>query len=432
MKKTRKVLALALSLLMVFTLTALPVSAEESQQEAILDTSLFKTDYPYIFVHGMGGWGSADPYYAQSPYWGGGLIEGSDNDIIRILNEKGVKAYAASVGALSSAWDRACELYAQLTGTVTDYGEAHSKAHNHDRYGEDYTQRCLLGEPWNTEDKINLVGHSFGGATIRLFTSLLAYGNEAEIAATGKDTSPLFTGGHHVIHSCSTLSAPHNGSQVSNLIVDTRVPLLAIAFGLNVVGALNLNTMPFGLHLGHYSITAKENEARAKFSIRAIVNFYRANDNSGYDLTIKGAAELNEMIKAAPETYYYSYSTAATEPTGLFGRQEPVDSVNGIFKTSAKMIALTEGRTIDGVKIEGDWAVNDGIVPLASALYPLDEKDNAYDYEEALKTGDITSGSWYYLDTMYGMDHFDFCGAEDYPTSFEQFYFDMVTTANSR
>lgn len=431
MKTTKKLLSVILAVLLLFSFTALPSSAA-AEQEAVLDTSLFETDYPYIFVHGMGGWGTADPYYSQSPYWGGGLINGSDSDIIKILNEKGVEAYAASVGGLSSAWDRACELYAQLTGTVVDYGEAHSKAHNHDRFGESYVGETLMPEPWNAEDKINIVGHSFGGATVRLFTSLLAYGCEDELAATGEETSEFFKGGHNSVHSCITLSAPHNGSQVANIIVDPKLPLLAISFAINVVGMFNLEVMPFGLHLGHFALTAKEGEERAKFSPKAIYNFYKANDNCGYDLTIRGAAELNEKIKAAPETYYYSYSTAATEPTGLCGRQEAIDTVSGIFTISSKMIALTEGTTIDGIKIEGDWAVNDGIVPLASALYPLDEKDNAYDYEEALKEDSVERGKWYYLDTMHGMDHFDFCGTEDYPTSFEQFYFDMVATANSR
>jgi len=35
-------------------------------------------------------------------------------------------AYAASVAPNGSAWDRACELYAQLSGTRVDYGKAHT------------------------------------------------------------------------------------------------------------------------------------------------------------------------------------------------------------------------------------------------------------------------------------------------------------------
>ncbi|MBQ2811770.1 MAG: hypothetical protein IJE63_00850, partial [Clostridia bacterium] len=57
----------------------------------------------------------------------------------------------------------------------------------------------------------------------------------------------------------------------------------------------------------------------------------------------------------------------------------------------------------------------------------------ARDYEEALSAGEkIETGRWYYLDTMYGTDHFDFCGTKDYPTTFEDFYFGMIETANSR
>ncbi len=436
MKKIKAALCLALSLALLFGLCAMPASAEsiDGGEAITLDTSLFKTDYPYIFVHGMGGWGTEDPYYAESPYWGGNLLPDSGNDMIKILNENGVEAYAPSVGPLSSAWDRACELYAQLKGTVVDYGEAHSKAHNHERYGFSYEGKAIMGEDWNFDRKFNLVGHSFGGATVRLLTSLLAYGAQEEVEATGEETSELFTGGHDCVHSCITLSAPHNGSQVANYLVDFKFPLFAIATGINLVGATLGNDMAvFSLQLSQFGITPKQGVDKAKFSISKIINFYTANDNCGYDMTLRGATQLNKKIKLAPETYYYSYTTACTEPTGFCGTQKGIDTMTEIFGISSAMIALTEGKTVDGVKIEGNWAVNDGIVPLASALYPDADAETALDYEDALERNEaIEPGRWYYTDTMYGMDHFDFCGTEDYPTSFYEFYFDMVTMANSR
>lgn len=433
MKKIKKLFSFMLSFLLAMGLFVFPSYAQEAQAVTAPDKSLFVTDYPYIFVHGMGGWGENDPYYSESPYWGGNLFPGSEDDIIKILNAQGIKAYAPSVGPLSSAWDRACELYAQLTGTVVDYGAAHSEEHNHDRYGFSYEGKATMGTSWNLSDKINLVGHSFGGATVRLLTSLLAYGNEQELAATGNETSELFKGGHNCVHSCITLSAPHNGSQVANVIYDSPVMMTLIATGLNFVGATAGNDFSvFNLQLGHFAITPKQGEERAKFSPRAISNFYKAEDNCGYDMTLRGAKELNESIRTAENTYYYSYTTVATEPTGLGGRQKPVSTMNSIFKISSSMISLSEGTTVDGVKIEGNWAVNDGIVPLASSLYPLTDADTAKDYEESVETATVNPGVWYYTDTMYGMDHFDFCGTEDYPTSFEQFYFDMVTMANSR
>lgn len=419
----KKIIAVILAAAMIFGAAIIPVNAAEIKNG--------KTNYPYVFVHGMGGWGSDTFYYSLSPYWGGGLMPGSDTDIVKILNENGVEAYAPCVGPLSSAWDRACELYAQLTGTVVDYGEAHSKEHGHDRYGFSYEGKATMGEPWNLKDKINLVGHSFGGATVRLFTSLLAYGDEAEIAATGKDTSPLFKGGHDCVHSCITLSAPHNGSQVANQLVDLKGAMLLMATALNVIGMVFGNDfLVFSFQLGHMGITPKQDEFRAFINPEGIKS-YAEKDNCGYDMTLRGASELNEKIKLAPNTYYYSYTTENT--WDISESLLPDKGLSPIFYISSMMLASTKGKTVDGIKIDGDWALNDGIVPLASARYPSCDEKTALSYENEVGNGNrIRPGRWYYFETMTGMDHFDFCGTKDYPGGFEEFYFGMVNTANSR
>lgn len=154
------------------------------------------------------GWGSYDAQYKIMPYWG--MFGG---ELLHKLNDKGYDCYAASVSGTKSAWDRACELYAQLTGTVVDYGEEHSTRCGHERFGTDYTGRALV-EKWDNENKINLLGHSFGGATMRVFASLMAKGSDAEMKATDKEEiSPLFTGGKEDwIYSLTSLAAPHNGT----------------------------------------------------------------------------------------------------------------------------------------------------------------------------------------------------------------------------
>lgn len=429
MKSLTKLVSVILAAVLCISLCIVPVSAG-NDEERTLDKSSFATDYPYIFVHGMGGWAPENEFYSMSPYWGGGLWL-SDNDLIKTLNEQGVEAYAPAVGPLSSAWDRVCELYAQLTGTTVDYGEAHSKAHGHDRYG--FTYEPIMGESWNLEDKINLVGHSFGGATVRLFTSLMAYGSEEEIAATGNETSELFKGGHDCVHSCITLSAPHNGTQVSNMLYDLTGPYYIIVMLYNLIGAtLGNDFLVFSLQMGHFGITPKQGEKRTKFSFDNINNYYRSGDNCYYDMTLRGAAELNSKIKLSENTYYYSYSTAATN-TDCTGKQLINRTVTPIFYISSLMLRISEGKTYDGVTIEGDWAVNDGIVPLKSARYPLCDEATALSYEESIASGKaIESGRWYYMPTLEGTDHFDFCGTKDYPTSFEDFYFSMIETANAR
>ncbi len=416
----KRFIALILSFSMVFGMVAINAGAKSS---VTVDGVKYTSNYPYIFVHGMGGWAPDNEFYAMSPYWGGGLGL-SDTDMIKILNEKGIEAYAPSVGPLSSAWDRACELYAQLMGTVVDYGEAHAKEHGHSRYGFSYVGKALMGEPWDMEEKINLVGHSFGGATVRLFTSLMAYGSEEELAVTGDDTSLLFKGGHDLVHSCITLSAPHNGSQVANILADPQVTILLISTVINLIGTvLGNNFLVFSFQLSQFGLTPAQDQFRALPTLSGIWNFYRSNDNCAYDMTLRGASELNKTIKLSPNTYYYSYTTA----------DNSMKTLNPIFWISGAMLAATKGATIDGIKIEGDWAVNDGIVPLASALYPDVDAATAKDYEDSVAAGEtIEPGRWYYFDTMYGMDHFDFCGTKHYPTSFEDFYFGIVETANSR
>ena len=145
---------------------------------AAVDHTTDKTHYPFVFVHGFFGWGQYDKGSDALTYWG--MFSG---DLVERINRSGFIAYSASVDTVGSAWDRACELYAQLTGTRVDYGKAHSERFGHLRYGEDYTGRALLTK-WDSTHKINLIGHSFGGPTSTLFASILAYGDEEEQAAT--------------------------------------------------------------------------------------------------------------------------------------------------------------------------------------------------------------------------------------------------------
>ncbi|MEG2016441.1 MAG: lipase, partial [Oscillospiraceae bacterium] len=124
------------------------------------------TNYPFVFVHGMYGYGEDVKINKFLPYWG--MYTGS---LVEYLNEQGFECYAPSVGPFSSAWDRACELYAQIFGGTVDYGVAHAKEHGHNRFGRTYDTPLIKDIGKRNDDgsfkKINLVGHSFGGETIR-------------------------------------------------------------------------------------------------------------------------------------------------------------------------------------------------------------------------------------------------------------------------
>lgn len=128
MKKSKKLLSLLLAVLLLCSLLPAAASAEGNPED----------DYPFVFVHGLMGWGERSMLDPIMPYWG--MTTGN---LMKYLNSKGYESYAAQVGPLSGAWDRACELYAQLVGGTVDYGAAHSAAKGHDRYGITYEKPLL-------------------------------------------------------------------------------------------------------------------------------------------------------------------------------------------------------------------------------------------------------------------------------------------------
>ena len=76
---------------------------------------------PVVLVHGFLGFGPQQFRATGFKYWGGyGDIAG------HMQLYKGPHAvYAAGVGPVSSNWDRAAELYAQIKGGCVDYGAHH-------------------------------------------------------------------------------------------------------------------------------------------------------------------------------------------------------------------------------------------------------------------------------------------------------------------
>ena len=420
----KKLIALILGMLIVISCTVTGFAAAEKDDD---------TKYPYVFIPGMVGWGTEYKGYDKFPYWGGGFTIGQYDNLMDILNLAGIKAYAANPGPFNSAWDRACEVYAALTGTVVDYGKAHSEKYNHDRFGFSYEGKALMGTEWNLQDKINLLGYSFGTEVARLLTSLLAFGNDDEVAATGKETSELFKGGHNSVNACITLSAPHNGTPLANVLVDTKVPMMLLASVFHFIGCTFGNYLgPVSLQLGHFGVSPKQGVNRVNFNLPRLINYYKSNDNCGYDMTLRGARELNNMIKMSPDTYYYSFGTYSTVTNEETGRQNIVGNTNWMFKPTSLVLQGMEGLEVDGVKITGDWAIHDGVIPLASSKFPDTDESFAESIEKALaQGGKLKKGTWYYAEPIFKMDHFDFCGIHDFPTSMEDFYFNLIDIVDS-
>ncbi len=399
-----KIISVVIALAVIVTAVAVP-AYYGSYQEAWWEWNGGKIQYPYVLVHGLAGYGEGDGINDTVQYWGA-----TSGDLKTYLTEQGYTVHTPSVGPFSSAWDRACELYAQLTGTRVDYGEAHSKEHNHARFGE--TFETPLVENWGEKInggqriKINLVGHSFGGATVRLFTSLLEYGSEAEVNATGDETSPLFKGEKgDFVNSVTALCAPHNGSSLTEIINDTGSIIgvgnttdLLVDLCFNVLGITNPVSGIYDFKLDHFGINAIEGDGEDVSS--AVSQFISAGkDNAVYDLSPDGAAELNKTIKTVKDVYYFSYAYSTTKEGSLLKGQVPQQGTFALLYPVALAMGSYTGTTDGGIEINEAWQENDGLVNVISAKYPFGEANTTFPTEEDVE---IERGIWYVSETLTG------------------------------
>ena len=363
MKKSKKFLCLLLALVMAGSLLLLPAAAADTQQSGA-------ERYPTIYVHGLMGWGEHDQIYAVTPYWG------LTSDLMPYLTGKGYESYAASVGPLSSAWDRACELYAQLTGTTVDYGAAHAAEYGHARYGVTYDKPLFEG--WSADKKINLVGHSFGGATIRLFLDILADGSAEEQAAAkaaGTEVSPFFQGGKaDWVYSLTTLAAPHNGTtfleccdNMAQFAAEASTAMAKLLGISDFKGVYDFQLEQFGFY-------RKDGETVLEALDRVLhSDFLSHNDNVFRDLTIDRALELNDDIEIQPNVYYFSYAGDKTRQSSVTGERTSAVDMTPLFVPFAnQMCGYYDQTTAGGFRIDKTWAPNDGLVNTVSALYPTD------------------------------------------------------------
>ena len=395
--KVRRIISFLLAAVMVFSAcTGVSFATDNNKWEP-------RNAEPFVFVHGLNGWGGAEDINGIVPYWGA-----TTGDLMSYLQGEGYECYSASVGPLSSAWDRACELYAQLMGTTVDYGEAHSKEHNHDRFGRTY-YTALISD-WGKLDengklqKIHLIGHSFGGTTVRMLIQLLTEGSVEEISVTPADEiSGLFTGGKgNWVKSATAICTPHNSSTVYYPLVALGLDVFVQTFSYIYAGLMGRSLFNGGMvdfHLEQFGLTDVPGGEKADNFFVALGRVLANKDDScQYDLTPEGSAEMNAALDINSDIYYFSYPFSTTKR--LPGTEIEIPSIKTnpvIFLTAVVMGVMQFTDPVNGTVYDEKWLANDALVNTESAKYPFDEPYKDFD-------GTYEKGIWNVMPVQEG-DH---------------------------
>ncbi|GBG32335.1 Hypothetical Protein FCC1311_070351 [Hondaea fermentalgiana] len=358
-----------------------------------------------VFIHGLGGF-APDEFFGF-PYW----------VYINEFTERGFEAYQAEVGPVSSNHDRACEAYAQIMGTVVDYGKVHSERHGHNRYGRNFTGKGFYPE-WSTENPIHILGHSMGGSTIRKLEILLQEGIQEEIDATPpEELSPLFAGLGTMIKTMTSFSGTHDGSTLEPLLGEDIVRVIEV-FILGFAGISEDTFIDeiYGFDLSQWNITKLSNETIGDFFTRMRESPIWSVDNldlAPFDLSPDGALVQQEAGQHAyPDTHYFAFSTSLTQPVYRCNDEE---TVCGYAQEASPLMwaGLSPFANIIGdVEQPQDLRENDGLVPVESSkcpqlaypgttCIPFDPNSDNDDWE-------WVPGQWYYQYTL--LDHLQIIG----------------------
>ncbi|EHK22572.1 uncharacterized protein TRIVIDRAFT_60579 [Trichoderma virens Gv29-8] len=303
--------------------------AQEVKKIATGDKSV-----PIVF-----GWGA--PLFGAINYFGGEI------DIATLLANEGYTVIVASIAPISSNYERACELYRQLTfgqfSTIdlttnsldeqydvdVDYGNYFAPNSGPEQTHTTGRRRAILysNSPgysnwkWDRNNKVHFVCHSQGGNTVRCLISMMANGdgtlNPTYFNEAGRDDWAI---------SVTTLGTPHRGTTIIDVIESFINRQMGDAVGLVARLFATASFYPpdkrsFDLQLDHWGICRNTGETFQKMLERLespngpVWRWLNSKKNGFYDNSIEGVHTLSQStIKTSTKVFYFSLSFHATEP----------------------------------------------------------------------------------------------------------------------
>lgn len=383
--------------------------------------------YPIVLVHGFMGFGEAADFYNYYPYWG----FGPHRDLKKHLNKRGYEVFAPSVGPFNSAWDRSCILWAYLMGGTVDFGKVHSEKYGHARYGRTYPGVLKDWGEKGAHEKIEIIGHSFGGPTVKAFADLITNGNKEEREGTPADElSPLFA--EHKpqkIHTVTTLSGVMNGTTFASLWGEKGMK--AATWAAMMIASMIGDTKAmdhYDMYLDHWGVMPDPKDRTYKYhsplAYKDGIKAYAANhmDSVAMEMQVETAQAINKFqTKLDPETYYFCRRSDRSHKNKKGYYVIDKDSSFFICNLAGWFIGRYTAPKLDPYGVDETWFPNDGFVNVIGQSAPFDAPH--CDLDDPLKA---KPGIWNNLPVEHHKDHISWAGMGEKRKVFFDYFDEMV------
>eukprot|EP01038_Epipyxis_sp_PR26KG_P011997 gene11997-16061_t len=217
-------------------------------------------------------------------------------------NVKVIEVFPSPVG---SSHDRVCEVFYELIGGYVDYGEEHSRFHDHDRY----SKKSLPGKYpiWNENNPIYVIGYSVGSLTAWVLQNYLQ-----SQKFSGYNTSSKWISG------IITVNPPFNGAMaVYNKGLNNTLPPMVhwgssgfiISCIASILEYLDSSLVKFILFfefgLGHRNLSWDQQYSFWKLLKTFVgVSIHSNTDNLPYDVSIQSQLVWHQYLQIFPDTFY--------------------------------------------------------------------------------------------------------------------------------
>ena len=178
-----------------------------------------------------------------------------------------------------------------------------------------------------------------GGQTIRLLDTMLREGSRRNWyhQQHGGEISPLYQGGNDDDNSVTTIVTPHNGTHAADQLGNEQL-IRQVAYDYSKFQNNKLTQVDYGF--SQWGLKQRPNETYIDYvkRVKDQSNIWLTDDNGFYDLTRKGAAELNEQTSLDPNVVYKTYTGESTRAS-ITGRQVSDINMKLSFRLTGTLLA---------------------------------------------------------------------------------------------